>query len=187
MKALYAALLQAQRFVSGVEKDSENAFQKYKYASTEDMLQEARECLLKAGLTCFCEHWYILDGNVVSMMTLVHAESGESKSTTIAMPLVEEKGRPRDKAVTTALTYSLGYFMRGLLLIPRVEKGTDVDNRDDRTLTAAVNGMNERELREVHAALKKRMAVLKPPDVQLPEGNVAGKIRRWPTKKRGRK
>jgi lysozyme len=41
--------------------------------------------------------------------------------------------RPLDKAVATAMTYNLGYFLRGLLLLPRVEEGTDVDQRDDRT------------------------------------------------------
>src|SRR5258707_6928030 len=45
-------------------------------------------------------------------------------------PIVEDKSRPMDKAVATALTYNLGYTLRGLLLLPRVED--EVDQRDDR-------------------------------------------------------
>jgi len=159
---LYKALLSAQKAIKGVEKDSENSFQKYKYVSAEDMLIEARAALMGAGLAVFCENWTIQDNHVISMFCLVHAESGQTKTTTVTMPLVEEKGRPRDKAVTTALTYSLGYFLRGLLLVPRVEAGTDVDQRDDRSVEATVNSMAEPELRKVWAAVKRRVEALKP-------------------------
>jgi len=33
--------------------------------------------------------------------------------------------------MATALTYNLGYFLRGLLLLPRVEEGHEVDQRND--------------------------------------------------------
>ena len=47
-------------------------------------------------------------------------------------PIIPDKGRPMDKAVATARTYALGYMLRDLLLLPRVEPSADVDARDDR-------------------------------------------------------
>ena len=48
------------------------------------------------------------------------------------VPVLPEKGRPIDKAEAGARTYALSYFLRDLLLIPRVDEGSDVDQRDDR-------------------------------------------------------
>ncbi len=50
----------------------------------------------------------------------------------VQMPVLPEKGRPVDKAEATALTYSLGYVLRGLLKIPRTADADDLDQRDDR-------------------------------------------------------
>lgn len=67
---------------------------------------------------------------------LVH-ESGESLDfDPFSVPVLPEKGRPIDKAEAGARTYALSYFLRDLLLIPRVDEGTDVDQRDDREYRA---------------------------------------------------
>jgi hypothetical protein len=47
---------------------------------------------------------------------------------TLDWPIIPEKGRPWDKAHAGALTSSLAYFLRDLLLMPRVEEGTDMDS-----------------------------------------------------------
>ena len=47
------------------------------------------------------------------------------------MPAIAGRGRPGDKAISTALTYLSGYGLRGLLNLPRVEQGHDVDQRND--------------------------------------------------------
>lgn len=63
---------------------------------------------------------------------LVH-ESGEALDfDPFGVPVLPEKGRPIDKAEAGARTYALSYFLRDLLLIPRVDEGSDVDQRDDR-------------------------------------------------------
>ena len=49
---------------------------------------------------------------------------------TLDWPIIPEKGRPWDKAHAGALTSSLAYFLRDLLLMPRVEEGTDMDSGD---------------------------------------------------------
>jgi len=48
----------------------------------------------------------------------------------IEFPAIEKKGTPADKAVAAALTTSLNYFLRDLLMIPRSEE-FDMDKTDD--------------------------------------------------------
>lgn len=133
---LYAALVEAQRAAKPVEKDSKNDFHKYKYASAEAMIEEGRGSLSSAGLALFPLSADIVYGNdtnedsVLVKYLLAHT-SGESVEMTSTTPIIVEKGRPADKAVATAKTYDLGYTIRGLLLLPRVEEGAATDARDD--------------------------------------------------------
>jgi hypothetical protein len=151
-KAIYAALVKAQAAARGVEKSSANQFHRYKYASAEAIIAEARDALNAAGLAVFVESFayqpYKPDeapppvetkggkrqaaavGRVVVRYRVAH-ESGASLDAVCSSPVIPESGRPEDKAEATALTYNLGYYLRGLLLLPRVEEGTDVDQRDD--------------------------------------------------------
>lgn len=162
MSEIYKALLMAQRAINPVEKTSANNFHRYKYASAEAMVEEARRALNGAGLVCICKGWiaghshndhHPPQANVI--YTLAH-ESGETLEFHTTTPVIEEKGRPLDKAVATALTYNLGYFLRGLLLMPRVEEGTDVDQRDDRRHEPKKNGI------AVHVATTEPDAALAP-------------------------
>src|SRR5690606_34925850 len=59
---------------------------------------------------------------------LITHMSGESISAQQEWPIVPENGRPFDKAAAAAATASLAYFLRDLLLLPRVEEGTDLDD-----------------------------------------------------------
>jgi hypothetical protein len=54
-------------------------------------------------------------------------------------PFAEEKGRPLDKALAGALTSSLGYWLRSLLLVPRDDE--EMDKRDDRAHDPEVLGI----------------------------------------------
>lgn len=70
---------------------------------------------------------------------LAHCPSGECVVFHQAWPVVPEKGRPTDKANAAADTASLGYFLRDLLLVPRVDEATDLDHesRDEAPRPAA--------------------------------------------------
>lgn len=127
---LQAALVRAQRAAKEVTKSSENKYHGYGYASAEAMIAEARDAIGQAGLAVITE-WTVSEGRVNVNYILMHEEGG-SMSLMSSTPILPEKGRPADKAEATALTYNLGYFLRGLLLLPRVEKGAEVDDRDDR-------------------------------------------------------
>lgn len=131
---LLAALAKAQAQAQGVEKGSVNTFHRYKYASAEDVIAVSREALAGTGLAFLCTSATVAWGEpavLTCRYALVH-ESGASMELVSETPVIPEKGRPEDKAVATAKTYDLGYALRGLLLLPRVEEGADADQRDDR-------------------------------------------------------
>lgn len=149
---LFAALAKAQAAVKPAEKDSENEHHKYKYASAETLILEAKAALAVAELAFFpFRRWFVPYPEAVAEPTknkfgdlsavaigrlfvdylLVHS-SGESIIVNSSTPVIPEKGRPEDKAEATAATYDLGYNLRGILAIPRVDESEDVDKRDDR-------------------------------------------------------
>jgi hypothetical protein len=61
---------------------------------------------------------------------LLHDASDEVRLIMTEWPVIPEPGRPFDKARAAADTASLGYVLRNLLLLPRVEKGTGLDDDD---------------------------------------------------------
>lgn len=148
---LYAALSRAIGRAGAVEKTSENTFHRYKYASAEGLIEEARGALAAEGLCVFPRWWKLKthasveqrvgsDGKTIPpgyfadvevLYVVAHADGAFMECEAIT-PVICEKGRPEDKALAGALTYSLGYFLRGLLLLPRVDEENDVDQRDDR-------------------------------------------------------
>lgn len=135
-KNLAAALAEAQARAHGVEKDARNEFHKYRYASAEALISEAKEALRGTGLslvpasTTIAPGVGVSDPTVPAILTrtfvLLHA-SGESRDLSFSWPIVPDRGRPFDKAVASAATASLGYLLRDLLLMPRVAEGDDMD------------------------------------------------------------
>jgi len=138
-KTLAAALVAAQAAAESVGKEATNKFHNYKYASAEAIMVESRLALNSAGLATLMERWELLppthDGAPervkVHFLTL-HAHSDQTLKGETEYFVMPEKGRPEDKATATALTYAEGYYLRGLLCLPRVEEGSQVDDRDDR-------------------------------------------------------
>ncbi len=132
-----AALVKAQRAIVGVEKTATSHHGNY--ASTESMIAESRRALGLAGLALLTTSWEVFhadDGGTGILEThwlLVH-ESGTTWAPGCSRcPVMVDRARPPDKAMAAALTYSTGYYLRGLLLIPRVKPEEEVDQRDDST------------------------------------------------------
>lgn len=163
---LYAALVLAQRAIRSVDKDAQNKFAGYTYASSEAMIEEARKALAGAGLAVFCVEHTIRppameavieirsDGKerpsgphmvsiLVSRYRLAH-ESGEFLDSVLEWPIVPEKGRPSDKATASALTTQLAYYLRDLLLMPR---GLDADDDMDHNSRDRGREQNDRDQR----------------------------------------
>lgn len=133
-ETLASALLAAQKALPSVGKDAKNSFHHYSYVSAEAMIGACRDALHGAGLTVRRAGWKFdgsAEGGIVnSTFVMSHGPTGESVSDEIAWICVPEKGRPIDKAMAGALTSSLGYYLRDLLLVPR-EDESEMDRRDD--------------------------------------------------------
>ena len=132
---LAAALVAAQASAKGLHHDQRTSFgPQYNYTSTESLILEAQKHLSANGLAFVCTVSKLSEFGVaqavakLSMVyTLTHS-GGQSQLYEQEWPVCPGKGRPMDKAVAAADTASLGYMLRGLLLMARVEKGTDLND-----------------------------------------------------------
>lgn len=129
--SLAAMLLEAQRAVQNVPKDARNEFSGYDYTSAESIITEARRALHAAGLTVYRREWVLsmLGESPIVIATFVVASPTAELEAACPFPIVETKGKPLDKALATALTSGLAYWLRDLLLIPRCAE--EMDKRDD--------------------------------------------------------
>src|SRR5215469_7946573 len=137
---LSKAIVAAQNDISAVAKDSTNSFHKFKYASSEDVIEEGRKALNAHGLALHAGSWEFhpnsseTESNQIGRVSvdyvLIH-ETGENMLWASSTPVVVDKGRPADKSEFAALTENLAYTLRGLLLIPRRNE-SDIAGRDDR-------------------------------------------------------
>jgi hypothetical protein len=139
---LWAAVLQAQRTIETVEKGKtaevvtkSGSKYTYKFASTEDMMQAARDALLANGVMAQRTDYRVEASYgreappplVHSFFRLVHPESGEVEVfPPLAMPITAHNAP--DKALAGALTYAWSYWLRDVLAIPRVDEN-DPDRR----------------------------------------------------------
>jgi hypothetical protein len=142
---IFAALVAAQKSITGVVHDAENTFAHYKYTSSETIIAAGRKALNAHGLALIQksrlqdreDNERRLDIDYL----LIHEPSSETMVFETDTAAVEGKGRPVDKAESGALTLSLAYFYRGLLSINRPAEageevgGEHVDQRDDRKHT----------------------------------------------------
>jgi hypothetical protein len=129
--SLYGALAKAQKAAKAVGKDATNTFHRYAYASAEAIYAECREHLSDHGLTVLpvASHIDLRDGQAILVRGYLLAhEGGGAMTCAQEWPVVPEKGRPLDKAVASADTTSLAYFLRSLLLLPRVDPSDDMDS-----------------------------------------------------------
>ena len=127
------ALVEAQGEIHGMGKDSTNQFHKYQYVSAEAVVLEARKALQKAKLSVCREYEVHHNENHVllhSVFYITH-EKGDTLVKKSTWFIIEGNGRPLDKALAGALTSSLAYFLRDLLLIPKQEEADSLDKRDD--------------------------------------------------------
>lgn len=143
---LFAALVQAQKAARAVDLDGQNQHQRYRYATSENVIDEGRIALNSAGLSLWSagyelgavqamapvkgarpvEEWI----TTVTVTYVLAHESGNSISFKRVWPAIVQSGRELDKAVAGALTTGLAYAVRDLLLIPRDDDKAAMDRRD---------------------------------------------------------
>ena len=134
-ETIWSALHKAQSAIEGVAKDGTVDFgRRYAYTSAEEMIRECRLALHACGLSLIRTGWRVgvveAHPMLLSDFRLLHY-SGESFSfNDLSWPIIEGDKRPLDKAVAGALTTSLAYFLRDLLLVPK-EDEAQMDKRND--------------------------------------------------------
>ncbi len=120
---LAAALARAIARSHAVAKDATNAHMRYQYASAEAVLEEARAALAAEGIALLpaasSVEWHSETAGVLKR-TYVLMFGAEALSATQEWPVLCDRGRPQDKAAASALTTSLAYWLRDLLLLPRL-------------------------------------------------------------------
>lgn len=137
-------LVQAQRVMAGVPKASKVAFgnQRYAYTSAEDMIAACRAALMEAELALTRSwniEWREDHAILISEFTL-HDKNDSVVMGRVPFPIIGTSGKGDDKAVATALTSSLSYFLRDLLLVPKSDdaaelvRAPEMDARDDRAV-----------------------------------------------------
>ena len=136
-ETVWDRLIVAQQSISAVGKGSQNDYHGYSYTSAEDMLKACRAALHDAGLVAIRKAWRIKEAGSAAMVEshfVVSAPGLEGEGNTIeakvVYPAIPGNGRPLDKAVSSALTTCFSYWLRDLLMLPRVD-GLEVDTRDD--------------------------------------------------------
>ena len=162
---LFAALAKAQADLRGVEKGSRNDYHRYDYASAEDMMAAATDSLGKFGLAFVCvgSEFDKASQSVKAHYILTHEDGGMMQLGSHQITVHPDKGRPMDKAISTALTYLQAYTLRGVFNIPRVPEGTERDSQDDRQIAEynreLDNARREKEKaeRQAHAAKQKAL------------------------------
>lgn len=156
--AFQAALAAAQASVSALAKDGKNEHHRYRYTTSEAVIDEGRSALSSNGLALVCTRAVMSHEDVIETVTTQDGEvrertarhytlcasyllvgHGDAVEVTSETPILPEKGRPLDKAMAAAKTYDLAYTLRSLLLIPRSDalaREAEVDQRDDRRTEA---------------------------------------------------
>ena len=129
-KCSYAAALgDAQKAVTALTKGDRNDFSGYDYVSADHLIETCKVALIANGLVLSRVEANITDIMLRNVFVLLHI-GGHSQVFEGCFPIVEKNGTPKDKAAAIALTSSLGYFLRDLLLVPRFGK-EEMDKRDD--------------------------------------------------------
>lgn len=129
---LFAALSKAQGMVTKVGLDRRNTHHKYKYASAEALIAEGSAALSACGLALVpISQGLVNDGRDLRRQFLLVHRGGDKLPLEVVCPVFEERGRPLDKAMWGAATQSLGYLLRDLLLMPRVDEKDEPDARGE--------------------------------------------------------
>lgn len=178
--SMATALLFAQSEMKGVAKDARVEYGKgYDYVSAEQMIGAARAALHAAQLSLVRSGWQFVDGNdarpplVLCDYTLTHVSGEQMQFAGLPWPMIEQNGRPLDKALAGALTTSLAYFLRDLLMIPKVD-GEEIDRRDDTAHVAGVIGVPgavalRKRLKEANIDAAELIEVMESKGVNVPE------------------
>jgi hypothetical protein len=109
-----------------VPKSNVNSFGKYKYRSSEDILEAVKPILKKEGCLLFLTDEIVLIGTKFFLQaTAIFSDGTESVKVNGYAELSEHKGMSAEQATGTASSYSRKYALNGLFLIDETESDPD--------------------------------------------------------------
>ena len=112
-----------------VPKSNVNSFGKYKYRSSEDILEAVKPILKKEGCLLFLTDEIVLIGSKFFLQaTALFSDGTESVKVNGYAELSEHKGMSAEQATGTASSYARKYALNGLFLIDETE--SDPDSKD---------------------------------------------------------
>jgi hypothetical protein len=109
-----------------VPKSNVNSYGKYKYRSSEDILESVKPILKKEGCLLFLTDEIVLIGTKFFLQaTALFSDGTESVKVNGFAELSEHKGMSAEQATGTASSYARKYALNGLFLIDETESDPD--------------------------------------------------------------
>ena len=129
---LGAAIIRASTKIPNVAPDKRNAYDKYDYASAEEIIRLCRSALLSEGIRIYrkTDGRYYEKGEKIflpALFTVHHPESGEIESHSYHWPVTCQRQNQWGKAVAVAWTSCTKYFLVGYLQLSRISPDDDMD------------------------------------------------------------
>ena len=147
--SFFRDLGKAQAAMKNVKHDGQVG-RMYSYVTTEGMITDCKSALSEFGFAIYTLCEKIRPGNANTSKTtapdgattentgssnIAHAQylvvhrDGYSAKTTREIPICVSDRQDPDKATNASFTNMLGYFLRNLLMVPRMSKSDDIDAR----------------------------------------------------------
>jgi hypothetical protein len=146
-KEFWDAMRLAQMGLESVSKDATNDWGKYGYTSAEEMISKCRQTLLKNNLVFSRTNWELSDEKVCSEFIIVHSVSGQNVKFSNQMIFVG--GKNPDKSVLAALTTSMNYMLRDVLLIPRIDGQPEIDSRKSDAISSSSASFRQKKAPDI--------------------------------------
>lgn len=161
------ALLKAQKQMGGAAKGANNPYFKSKYADYGSVLEACKDPLNDNGIIVLQPH-VVVDGKNYVKTDLIHADSGETYSSTTEVRCSKENDA---QALGSAITYARRFGLESLLAMPREDddgnaaSGKKVDTIGEKSALAKLADAKKEEVKAVsftvenlHGSLKEALA-----------------------------
>lgn len=147
---LMKALLKAQKQMGGAAKGANNPYFKSKYADYGSVLEACKDPLNDNGIIVLQPH-VVVDGKNYVKTDLIHADSGETYSSTTEVRCSKENDA---QALGSAITYARRFGLESLLAMPREDDdGNAASGKKVDTKPSTLTKLAEVKKEEVKAAI----------------------------------
>lgn len=129
-KTLYTRLLEAQKEIGAIKKDSDNPYFKSKYVDINGILAVVKPVFNEQGLV-LTQALHTIEGRVGLLTAIVDAVSGEKLESFCYLP---EMSKPQETG--SAITYYRRYALQSLLALEAEDDDGNTANGNDKKQTS---------------------------------------------------